>query len=98
MSDRINAPLFPPLLLVTNPVKSTVMCGAQRNNPFVADLSSHCPGLCEAQVMGMARAAATDETGLPGHIAQMLFVSNAPWGADREGGFVDLAWSTLGFG
>ncbi len=35
--------------------------------------------------MGIARTAATDETGLVGHIAQVLFVSDAPWGADREG-------------
>ena len=32
----------------------------------------------------MARAAAADETGLLSHIAQMLFVSDAPWGADGE--------------
>ncbi len=41
-------------------------------------------GLGKTQVVGMARAAATDETGRPGHIAQMLFVSDAPWGADGE--------------
>jgi hypothetical protein len=46
--------------------------------------------------MGMARTAATDETGLVGHIAQMLFVSDASWDADRERRFVDLAWSALG--
>ena len=75
-----------------------MMRGAEGHNPLVADLAAEGPGLGKAQVMGMARAAAADETGLPGHIAQMLFVSNAPWGADREGRFVDLAWSTLGLG
>ncbi len=41
-------------------------------------------------MVSMARAAATDETGLVGHIAQVLFVSDAPWGADGEGWLVDL--------
>ncbi len=75
-----------------------MMRGAEGHHPFVADRAAQGPRLSKTQVMGMARATAADETGLPGHVAQMLFVSNAPWGADREGGFVDLAWSTLGFG
>ena len=75
-----------------------MMGGAEGHHPLVADLAPKRSRLGKAQVVGMARAAATDETGLPGHIAQMLFVSNAPWGADREGRFVDLPWSTLGLG
>ncbi len=98
MSDRIDAPILPPPLFVTDPVECAVMRGAEGHHPFITHLAAQGPGLGKAQVVGMARAAATDETGLPGHIAQMLFVSNAPWGADREGGFVDLAWSTLGLG
>ena len=73
-----------------------MMCGAEGHHPFVAHLPSHCSRLGKAQVMGMAWAAATDETGLLSHIAQMLFISNAPWGADREGRLVDLAWNILG--
>ena len=98
MSDRIDAPLLPPSLFIAHAVKCAMMRGAEWHHPFVADLAAQGPRLSKTQVMGMARAAATDETGLPGHIAQMLFISNAPWGADREGRFVDLAWSTLGLG
>ncbi len=60
------------------------MCGAEGHNPLVAHLAAQSPRLSKAQVMGVAWRAATDETGLPGHIAQMLFVSDAPWGADGE--------------
>jgi hypothetical protein len=74
------------------------MRGAEGHHPFITHLPPKRSRLGKAQVVGMARAAATDETGLPGHIAQMLFISDAPWGADREGRFVDLAWSTLGLG
>ncbi len=69
MSDRIDAPFLPPAFLVTDPVKCAVMCGAEGHHPFVADFAAEGPGLGKAQVVGMARAAATDETGLPGHIA-----------------------------
>ncbi len=98
MPDRIDAQFFPPSLFVSDSVECAVMSGAEWHHPFIAHLAPQGPGLGKAQVVGMARTAATDETGLPGHIAQMLFISNAPWGADRKGRFVDPAWSTLGLG
>ncbi len=98
MSDRIDAPILPPSLFVADPVECPVVRGAEGHHPLVAHLAAQGPRLSKTQVMGMARATAADETGLPGHVAQMLFVSDAPWGADGEGRFVDLAWSTLGLG
>ncbi len=55
MSDRIDPPLLPPLLFVTNPMERPVMGGAEGDDPLVTDLPSHSSGLSEAQVMGMAR-------------------------------------------
>ncbi len=73
-----------------------MMRSAEGHHPLIADLAAQGPRLGKAQVMGMARAAAADETGLLAHIAQMLLVSDTPWGADGESRFVDLAWSAFG--
>ncbi len=62
MSDRIDAPLLPPPLFVADPVECAVMRGAEGNDPLVAHLAAEGPRLGKAQVMGMARTAATDET------------------------------------
>ncbi len=98
LSDCIYSFFLPPPFFIANTVKYSVMGGAEWDDPLIAHLAPKRSRLCKSQVVGMARAAATDETGLPGHIAQMLFISNAPWGADREGRFVDPAWGTFGLG
>ncbi len=40
MTDRIDAPLLPPFLLVANPVECAVMCGAEGYHPFIAHLAA----------------------------------------------------------
>ncbi len=69
MSDRIDPSLLPPTFLVTDPVKCAVMRGAEWDDPLIAHLAPKRSRLCKSQVVGMARAAPTDETGLLGHIA-----------------------------
>ncbi len=98
MSDRIDAPILPPSLFVADPVECAVMGGAEGHHPLVAHLAAQGTRLGKTQVMGMARAAGADETGLLSYIAKVISVSNAPWGADREDRFVDLAWSAPGLG
>ena len=65
--------LIPPLFLVTDSVKGIVMDGAKRHNKLITHLARERSWLRKANMVGMRRLAATDQTGLPGHKFEMLF-------------------------
>ena len=53
-SKWINLMLLPPQPLIASGVVLLMVNGAERNREFVADLEPKTPGLCEADVMGVA--------------------------------------------
>ena len=76
--------LLSPQPLIASCVVLLMVNGAERYREFIADLEPKTLGLGEAEVMGVARRSATNETGLLGHIAQMLFRSDPLWFADGD--------------
>ena len=71
--------------------------GAERHGEFITHLEPKASGLREAEVMGLGRRSPTNETGLLGHIAQMLLRSDPLWFADSKHALVDL-WTCTGVG
>ena len=55
-----------------------MMASTECDNPLVADLSSKCAALREAQMMGIGRCAAANEARLGRDESQMILVPNAP--------------------
>ena len=92
---RINFVLLPPQPFIAGCVVLLMVNGAQRYREFVTDLEPKAPGLCEADVMGVARRSPTNEAGLLGHKAQMLLASDSFWLADGEHALVDLCAGTV---
>jgi hypothetical protein len=70
--ERIDLMVLPPQPLVAGCVVLLMVNGAERYGEFVADLESKATGLCEADVMGVARRSPANETGLLSHEAQMF--------------------------
>ena len=58
--------------------------GAERDRKFIADLEPEAFGLGKAEVMGVARRSAANETGLLSHKAQMLLGADPFWFTDGE--------------
>ena len=48
---------------------------AQRNGEFIADLARERSALCEAEVMGIRRSPAADQTGVSGNELDVIAVS-----------------------
>ncbi len=90
MGDRVNLAFFPPLFLVAHGVKRPVVSGTKWHCPLVTHLAAHGPRLGVADVMGMARRASADQTGLGGHIAQVVLVP------DRRGALMGRADLSIG--
>ena len=87
--DRVDANFFPPRGLFARPVQRAVMSAAQRDRELVADLEAEGAGLCEANVMGVARRAPAHEARLQAHEVAMLLVAIAPWLTESEQAFID---------
>ena len=62
-----------------------VVAATERNGELVADLAAKRSVLGEAQMMGVRRLAATDETGLPGNKLDVFAVADASglWYCER---------------
>ena len=70
--EWINLVFLPPQPLIAGCMVLLMVNGAERYRKFIADLEPKAPRLGEADVMGVARRSAANETGLLGHKAQML--------------------------
>ena len=68
-----------------------MMAPAQRDRELIADFAAECRVLGEAQVMGVGRLAAADQTRLLGHISDVISVTNPARLGEGEGAFVDRA-------
>ena len=73
-----------------------MMASTECNDPLVADLSSKCAALREAQMMGIGRCAAADEARLGRDKSEMIFVPNATrLGMDKFALVNGLCWHDL---
>jgi hypothetical protein len=93
--ERINLVLLPPQSLIAGCVVLLMVDGAERDRKFIADLEPEAFGLGKAEVMGVARRSAANETGLLSHKAQMLLGADPFWFADRKHALIDLRACTV---
>jgi hypothetical protein len=75
--DRIDHHLAPPCRFVTVAMKLAMMSPTQRHGELVADFAPERPALSKAQMMGIARPPAAQQTGLPGHVLNVLPITDA---------------------
>ena len=69
---------------------------AQRYGELVTDLQAHRSRLGEAKMVGVGWASSADQARLGCHEFKVGLVAQAPWLAEREFAFVDLAWNCFG--
>src|SRR6185437_8462510 len=89
LCERIDSLLLPPVLLGAEVVKGTMVDGAKRDRPFVADLAPERARLGEAQMVSLAGRAATDEAGEGGDKAAVQGIAQPLGRGERQLGFVD---------
>ena len=70
-------------------VQFAVMSTAERHGELVADLAAERPALRKAQVMGVGRFTAADQTRLLRHKAHMVAIADAPRLGMGENGLID---------
>ena len=81
--DGIDAHLQPPFLFFGGAMDLPMMHPAERHRELIADLAAECPGLCEAQMMGVGGLAAANQTGLRrDKLAVALVAQSARFGRD----------------
>ena len=66
-----------------------MMPAAHRDGELIADLAPKCTALREAQVMGIAGLAATDQAGLMSHMPDVLAIPHPARLRERQGALVD---------
>jgi hypothetical protein len=76
--DWIHFESLPPLAFVADTVQLAMMGAAKRHRELIADFAPQCSGLREAEMVGIARLAAADETWLGGDKVQVVLVSKPP--------------------
>ena len=74
-----------------------MMTAAERHGELVADLAAERPALGKAQVMGVGRLAAADQTRLLRHKAHMVAIADAPRLGMRKNRFIDRLATGLSF-
>ena len=72
--QRLKSVSRPPISFLAGAVQFAMMCPAQRDSEFVADLLSEPARLRKAKMVRVGRFASADEAGSFGHKPQMLFV------------------------
>jgi hypothetical protein len=87
--ERLDGDFKPPNQFVAVAVELAMVSAAKRDGELVADLTSKRTGLCKAQVMGIARFSATDQTRLIGDISDMLAVARPSRLGKRQPALVD---------
>jgi len=92
---RINIHLFPPRGFIAAAMDFAMMAPTKRDSKLIADLAAKRRGLRKAQMVGVRRTAAADETGLLGDRFDMLPVTDLPHRRQRQHGFVNGSTSPL---
>jgi len=89
----INISPLPPRGFVTTVMKLSMVAAAQRHRELIAGLAPHCPTLCEAQVVGIRGPTTANQTGLLGHMSNVLAVANPARLGQRQHTLIDLPGS-----
>ena len=91
VSNRINMPLSPPLLLIPRPMQFGVMFDTERDSPLVTDLTTQGARLGKADMVGLTGALPTNEAGKGGDIPPVLLIPSANWRAEGERRLIDAS-------
>src|SRR5215472_5250239 len=91
----INIYLFPPRGFIAAAMDFAMMAPTKRDSKLIADLAAKRRGLRKAQMVGVRRTAAADETGLLGNRFNMLPVTDSTHRRQRQHGFVNGSPSPL---
>ena len=94
---RIDSRLAPPFGFIAMTMQLTMMTAAERHGELVADLPAERPALGKAQVMGVGRFTAADQTSLLRDKAHMVAIANAPRLGMGENRFIDRLAAGLSF-
>ena len=86
---RIHSYLPPPSGFVAKAVHLPMMSSTQGDSEFIAGLAAECPALRKAQVMGIRRLAAANQTRLLGHMPDVITVSDPARLWQRQHTFID---------
>ena len=76
-ADGLEICFGPPVRFLTGAVQFAMVCPAQWDREFVADLEAETAGLRKAQMMGIAGLAPANEARLFGHEPQVGLVTQA---------------------
>jgi hypothetical protein len=85
----IDTSLAPPCSFIAVGMNFTMVTAAERDGEFIADFAAECAALGEAQVVGVAGLAPTDQARLLRHEPDVLAVADAARFGEGEGGLVD---------
>jgi hypothetical protein len=66
----------PPSSFVATAMHLAMMASAQWDGELIADFAPHCPALRKAQMVGVRGLTVANQTGLLGHISDVVAVSN----------------------
>ena len=83
---RIESEFPPPSGFITMTMELAMMCPAERHRELVADLAPERTRLREAQMVGIRRAPAANQTWLLDHVTHVLPVTNAALFRKRQYG------------
>jgi len=84
-SVRIEPEFLPPPGFITVPMQLAMMSPAERHGEFVADLTTECTGLREAQMVWIARLPTADQARLLNHMPDVIAVTHAArFGEDKN--------------
>jgi hypothetical protein len=86
---RIKPGLSPPRGFIATAVDFTMVPSTQWYSELIADFTSESPGLGEAQMMRVGRAATADKTRLLGDMADMLAIADATRFSQEQHTLVD---------
>jgi hypothetical protein len=78
-NGRIKHGFPPPRGFIATAMYLAMVPSTQGHGELIADLATECPGLGEAQMLRVGRAATADKTRLPGDIPDMLAIADAAW-------------------
>ena len=97
-SDGLETGFRPPVRFPAGPVQFAMVCPAQWNREFVADLEAETAGWRKPQMMGIAGLAPANEARLFGHEPQVGLVAQATRHGDCQYALVNAGADLVPFG
>ena len=96
--SRVNPDLRPRRGFVAVAMELTMMAAAQGHGELIADLASERAALREAQMVGIRRLPAANQTGLSSHVSDVIAVTNPARLRQCQCALIDWSglWASLG--